>query len=90
MKLFLGPIACSLPVVDTWSAFQRLRPDDAWKALLSDGLHLSPSGQELLFELIMSAVQSAYPDALPDALPMHFPHHADIDDKDPIRSFSLP
>ena len=78
--------SCSLPIVDAWSEYQSRAPH-SWGALLSDGLHLSPSGQELMFTLIMDKVAAAYPTLLPDALPLHFPHHSEIDPATPAASF---
>lgn len=75
-------------MLDAWTAFQSLRPEGAWKSLLSDGLHLSPSGQELLYSLLIDVITRDAPAAAPDALLQQFPSHGDIDAARPEASFA--
>lgn len=51
----------------------------AWHALLSDGLHLSPEGNELLFDALARLIAERAPDIAPDALTLDFPLWRDVD-----------
>ncbi len=62
-------------------------PDGAWKRFLSDGLHLSPEGQRLVFDLLLDTITKRCPSLAPDRLPLQFPHHADVDAAVPASTF---
>ena len=49
-----------------------------WKECLSDGLHLSASGNEELFQCVVGVIISSAPDLQPDCLPVHFPLWSDL------------
>ena len=51
----------------------------AWHALLSDGLHLSAEGNELLFDALARLISERAPDIVPDALTLDFPLWRDVD-----------
>ena len=52
----------SLPCLNLWRAMQEEAPDDKWHTYLSDGLHLSPSGNEAVAKLLIDKIDSAAPD----------------------------
>jgi isoamyl acetate esterase len=47
--------------------------EPAWVELLSDGLHLSPLGNGIVFEAFMTAIRTYAPHLLPDSLPWDLP-----------------
>eukprot|EP00041_Stephanoeca_diplocostata_P008604 m.127009 g.127009 ORF g.127009 m.127009 type:complete len:281 (+) comp17402_c0_seq5:133-975(+) len=50
--------AHNIPVVNLWSLFQK---DRAWENYLSDGLHLSESGNRLLYTLLAACIEESLP-----------------------------
>jgi hypothetical protein len=44
--------------------------------MLCDGLHLSPSGEELVYDLVVKAIEGT--DLAPSALPMDVPDWKDL------------
>lgn len=60
--------------LNAWRLFQDARPDWA-PALLSDGLHLTPAGNEALAGAVAGALAEADPSLDPGALPWDFPAH---------------
>lgn len=48
----------SVEICDFWGAMEK---ETGWKELLSDGLHLSPSGQKLLFESLVPIFERLIP-----------------------------
>ena len=92
-----------LPCVNLWEAMQAAAPDGRWHSYLSDGLHLSPAGNDKAAELILAAVETAFPalavtpdphtgalgnSATKSALAQNFPFHDEIDYKDPAAAFA--
>ncbi|XP_058100710.1 GDSL esterase/lipase At5g45920 [Magnolia sinica] len=73
----------SLPVVDIWSKMQQF---PGWeKACLSDGLHLTASGNRIVFEEVVEALKK---DGLRlETLPADLPLLSEIDPQDPLKSF---
>lgn len=67
--------AAGVPVVDLWT---QLQAQDNWKALLSDGLHLSPLGNKAVFAEIQSVLATELPGIAPDELPLDLPLHGDL------------
>lgn len=49
----------NIPVVDVFSAIQAV-PDWKATAMKTDGLHLSPVGQKVVFEIVQAAIQAHY------------------------------
>lgn len=71
------------PFVDLMGAMLA-QSDDAWKALLSDGLHLNSDGSELLHRLLRTTLDAFPRGALKiDGMRAQFPHHHDIDENNP-------
>ncbi|KAJ9450903.1 GDSL esterase/lipase [Diplonema papillatum] len=60
----------SLPAVDLWAAASGRA---GWEAMLSDGLHLAPSGERFVFETVALAIKEHCPDFHPDTLPVFCP-----------------
>ncbi|KAJ4981615.1 hypothetical protein NE237_032452 [Protea cynaroides] len=72
-----------LPVVDLWSKMQQL---PGWeKNCLIDGLHLTPSGNRVVFDEVV--VKLRQEGLSLETLPVHLPLLADMDQSDPLRSF---
>uniref|UniRef100_A0A7N0SWM2 SGNH hydrolase-type esterase domain-containing protein n=1 Tax=Kalanchoe fedtschenkoi TaxID=63787 RepID=A0A7N0SWM2_KALFE len=73
-----------VPVIDFWTIMQQT-PD--WKTYLSDGLHLSPSGNTVVFDQVIKKLGEAGLSL--DALPVDLPLIAEIDTKDPLKAFEF-
>ncbi|KAL8460601.1 hypothetical protein ACS0TY_032213 [Phlomoides rotata] len=74
---------CGVAVIDIWEKMQKL-PN--WeKTYLSDGLHLTPNGNKVVFEEVIAQLkdQKISPDNLPPDLPLF----SQIDPNDPVKSF---
>ena len=67
--------AAHVPVVDLWS---RLQTHDNWRALLSDGLHLSPLGNQAVFAEIKHVLTKELPSITPDMLPLDLPEQKEL------------
>mmetsp|Transcript_6450 Transcript_6450/g.40308 ORF Transcript_6450/g.40308 Transcript_6450/m.40308 type:complete len:253 (+) Transcript_6450:3265-4023(+) len=74
-----------VPTIDLWTAFQQ---DDGWEKHLTDGLHLSASGQEKVYQMLMETIQAHFSQVMPEALPFHLPKHDEIDVDDVDASFA--
>lgn len=73
----------NLPCVDIWS---RMQETIGWqKKFLSDGLHLTPEGNDVVYREVGRALKNA--GLSPEALPYDFPHHSQIDGKRPGKAF---
>ncbi|XVF50324.1 hypothetical protein PTKIN_Ptkin04bG0087600 [Pterospermum kingtungense] len=69
--------------VNLWSKMQEA---DGWqKKYLSDGLHLTPEGNEVVFQEVVRVFNEAWLNAAD--MPFDFPHHSEIDWKNPEKSF---
>ncbi|KAJ2767028.1 isoamyl acetate-hydrolyzing esterase [Coemansia nantahalensis] len=83
-----------IPCVDLWTAMEaaiearreqgQVSEFDGYDEFLWDGLHLSDSGNELLFGLVRDAIKDNYPDIAPDALPFVIPGFKDFADADEL------
>ncbi|KAL8468182.1 hypothetical protein ACS0TY_031424 [Phlomoides rotata] len=74
---------CGVAVIDIWERMQKL-PN--WeKTCLSDGLHLTPNGNKVVFEEVIAQLkdQKISPGTLPPDLPLFW----QIDPKNPLKSF---
>lgn len=71
-----------VPVVDPFTTMQAARPDGTWTEFLSDGLHLSASGQEFLFTELMAVIADKLPHLQREALPKLFPEWDAVDPAD--------
>jgi lysophospholipase L1-like esterase len=71
------------PCVDAWSALQAAPGD--WKALLNDGLHFAPSGDEALFNALVDVIDAKLPHLSAEAIPFDFPEWWQVVD-DPVRA----
>lgn len=73
----------NLPYVDLWS---RMQETVSWqKKFLSDGLHLTPEGNAVVYKEVMGVLYNA--GLGPEDLPYDFPHHSEIDVKDLDKAF---
>ncbi|KAJ5742315.1 Esterase SGNH hydrolase-type subgroup [Penicillium manginii] len=78
----------NVPVVDLWSAFMKLtgwregQPligsraapnNETFAGLFTDGLHLSPAGNRIVYDEIIKVIEANWPDQTPHILPMVFP-----------------
>ncbi|XP_076940907.1 GDSL esterase/lipase At5g62930-like [Bidens hawaiensis] len=69
--------------VNLWSKMQETQ---GWqKTFLSDGLHLTPDGNKVVFEEVVKVFNGAGLSALD--MPSDFPHHSEIDHQNPARVF---
>ncbi|KAJ9168745.1 hypothetical protein P3X46_020237 [Hevea brasiliensis] len=74
---------CGCPVVDIWTKMQQ---NPNWKnACLRDGLHLTQSGNKIVFEEVVKKLKERGLSV--EILPIDLPLIADIDPKDPLKSF---
>ncbi|CAA3008102.1 GDSL esterase lipase At5g45920 [Olea europaea subsp. europaea] len=74
---------CGIPAVDLWTKMQQI---PGWqKAYLRDGLHLNKGGQRVVFEEIILGLKGAGLSL--ETLPVDLPLIAEIDPKDPMKSF---
>ncbi|XP_019464016.1 PREDICTED: GDSL esterase/lipase At5g62930 isoform X1 [Lupinus angustifolius] len=69
--------------VNLWPKMQET---DGWQdKLLSDGLHLTPEGNTVVYEEVIKVFNEAGLSA--DKMPLDFPHHSQIDGKNPEIAF---
>ncbi|KAL5575290.1 hypothetical protein UlMin_016989 [Ulmus minor] len=74
---------CETPVIDLWTKMQEF-PD--WKKdCLRDGLHLTPSGNRIVFEEVLMKLRDEGLSL--EILPVDLPPITDIDPNDPLKSF---
>ncbi|CAK7350449.1 unnamed protein product [Dovyalis caffra] len=74
---------CGCPAVDLWTKMQEF-PD--WqKAYLSDGLHLTQTGNRFVFEEVVKILKEQ--GISPENLPVDLPLFANIDPNDPLKAF---
>ncbi|GAB4827052.1 hypothetical protein Ancab_033934 [Ancistrocladus abbreviatus] len=74
---------CGTPVVDIWGKMQQF-PD--WgKSYLSDGLHLTQSGNRIVFEEVIKKLREA--GLSPEKLPVDLPLFSDINPNDTLKAF---
>jgi lysophospholipase L1-like esterase len=59
--------------------------DDEARAFFTDGLHLSPKGNEVALKAIQRALEGTVAD--PKSLPYHLPTYGQVDSADPSRTF---
>uniref|UniRef100_A0A1D1ZIP9 GDSL esterase/lipase At5g45920 n=1 Tax=Anthurium amnicola TaxID=1678845 RepID=A0A1D1ZIP9_9ARAE len=72
-----------VPVVDLWFKMQQF---PSWeKALLSDGLHLTPDGNRIVFQEVADKLREH--GLSPETLPTDLPLLSEIDPLDPLKSF---
>eukprot|EP00850_Spirogloea_muscicola_P007289 SM000036S13333 [mRNA] locus=s36:676647:680429:- [translate_table: standard] len=76
-----------LPAVDLWTRIQE--QENWWTTCLSDGLHLAPAGNQVLFIALLQTIaeQNWQPSLVQANLPFDFPEHGDIDSENPSRTF---
>ncbi|KAK4589722.1 hypothetical protein RGQ29_020336 [Quercus rubra] len=75
---------CGIPVLDLWTKMQQF-PD--WEnAYLRDGLHLTPSGNRLVFEELVVKLRDE--GLSPENLPVDLPLFTEIDVDDPLKFFN--
>ncbi|CAN1347739.1 GDSL esterase/lipase At5g62930 [Linum perenne] len=72
--------------VNLWSKMQET---EGWqKKFLTDGLHLTPEGNAVVFQEVRKAFTEAW--LSPGDMPFDFPHHSHIDGKNPEQAFEQP
>lgn len=67
--------AAEVPVADLWTQLQK---KNNWEALLSDGLHLSPLGNQAVFAEVKRVLIAELPSIAPELLPLDLPLHGDL------------
>ncbi|EEF39841.1 GDSL esterase/lipase At5g45920 [Ricinus communis] len=74
---------CGCPVIDIWTKMQQF-PD--WKkAYLRDGLHLTQSGNKVVFNEVIEKLKEH--GLSPETMPVDLPLISDIDPNDPLKVF---
>ncbi|KAM0035098.1 putative GDSL lipase/esterase, SGNH hydrolase superfamily [Helianthus debilis subsp. tardiflorus] len=69
--------------VNLWSKMQETQ---GWqKKFLSDGLHLTPDGNRVVYEEVVKVLSGAWLSA--PEMPADFPHHLEIDPENPAKVF---
>ncbi|EKV05256.1 GDSL Lipase/Acylhydrolase family protein [Penicillium digitatum PHI26] len=83
----------NIPVVDLWSAFMKptgwqegepligardVPSNDTLASLLTDGLHLTPAGNRIVYDELMKVIQANWPDQTPETLPMCVLYHESL------------
>ncbi|KAI4319076.1 hypothetical protein MLD38_032721 [Melastoma candidum] len=72
--------------IDLWSKMQET---EGWqKKFLSDGLHLTPEGNSVVYHEVIHVFDEAWLSA--QAMPYDFPHHSEIDWEHPEKAFQQP
>ena len=67
-----------IPVLNLWEEFQKASPED-WKTVfLSDGLHLSPAGNELVGRLVLELIEKKLNHISVASIPWDFPDWKDL------------
>mmetsp|Transcript_9966 Transcript_9966/g.32305 ORF Transcript_9966/g.32305 Transcript_9966/m.32305 type:complete len:274 (-) Transcript_9966:83-904(-) len=70
--------------LDTWSLIQK---EPEWGGCLSDGLHLSPRGNEVVYKALQAAIVQADPALDPERMAGDLPWHFEIDPASPADAF---
>ncbi|XP_021907709.1 GDSL esterase/lipase At5g45920 isoform X1 [Carica papaya] len=74
---------CGIPVIDLWSKMQKF---PGWqKSCLSDGLHLTRTGNRIVFDEVVEALRGQGLSA--EKLPVDLPLLAEIDPLDSLKAF---
>ncbi|XP_056170754.1 GDSL esterase/lipase At5g62930 isoform X2 [Syzygium oleosum] len=69
--------------IDVWSKMQET---EGWqKKFLSDGLHLTPEGNAVVYQEVVRVFSEAWLHA--EEMPYDFPHHSEIDGSNPKKAF---
>ncbi|CAI0547341.1 unnamed protein product [Linum tenue] len=69
--------------INLWSKMQET---DGWQQnYLSDGLHLTPEGNAVVFEEVVKVFSEAW--LSPAEMPLDFPHHSQIEGENPEKAF---
>ncbi|KAF8112571.1 hypothetical protein N665_0063s0057 [Sinapis alba] len=69
--------------INLWSKMQET--NDWQKKYLSDGLHLTPEGNKVVYEEVSRVFREAW--LSPEEMPFDFPHHSQIDGDNPSKAF---
>lgn len=67
-----------IPVLNLWEEFQTASPDEWEKVFLSDGLHLSPPGNELVGRLVLELIEKKLNHISAASIPWDFPDWKDL------------
>lgn len=74
---------CGVSAVDLWTRMQQI---PGWQtACLSDGLHLSQTGNRIVFEEVIEALKTKGMSL--ETLPVDLPDISEMDPNDPLKSF---
>lgn len=74
---------CGVFAIDLWTRMQQI---PGWQtACLSDGLHLTPIGNKIVFEEVLEALKKKGLSL--ETLPVDLPQISEIDPNDPLKSF---
>ncbi|XP_058771496.1 GDSL esterase/lipase At5g45920-like [Vicia villosa] len=74
---------CQVPVIDLWTKMQQ--PSGWEKFYLSDGLHLTNGGNQLVFEEVIRKLRDLGLSV--ESVPIDLPLISDIDPNDPLKAF---
>lgn len=66
--------ARGLPVLDVWTAINDAAGREGFARYLSDGLHLTPEGYEIVSAGLKKTIEVHFPELHWDAMPMVYPH----------------
>lgn len=70
-------VSLGVPVVDVRGGIMHALGAN-WRDALWDGLHLSPQGNDICFQLLQRSIELHFPEIVPvDARPMLLPYHGD-------------
>ncbi|KAG8826461.1 hypothetical protein FRC18_010066 [Serendipita sp. 400] len=75
----------NVPYVDAWDALWRAAGEQqpALNMFMTDGLHLTKEGYEIVYNELIDVIARAYPELHPDNLPQVFPAWDSVDPRDP-------
>ncbi|KAK6797422.1 hypothetical protein RDI58_005124 [Solanum bulbocastanum] len=74
---------CGVSAIDLWTRMQQI---PGWQtACLSDGLHLTQTGNKIVFEEVLEALKKKGLSL--ETLPVDLPQINDVDPNDPLKSF---
>ncbi|KAG0259271.1 hypothetical protein DFQ27_004178 [Actinomortierella ambigua] len=68
-------------VIDTWNLMndQIIAGNKTLQDYLSDGVHLNPDGNELIYQELMKLIRTKYSEWDPEVMPMHAPWWGNLD-----------
>lgn len=74
------PLLCFYDIMMEWKEKNSATPQDDFSELLSDGIHLSGTGYQVLFDALMDLIDQHYKEQSPALLTYRFPHSTTLTD----------